>query len=49
MVQGNGNLLKSFADKLGSIRGVKHSKLTMATTGKAIPTKSEYHNHHHDE
>jgi len=48
VVEGKGDLLKAFADKLGSIRGVKHSALTMATTGKTIPTKSDYHNHHHD-
>jgi len=48
VVQAKGKLLKTFADKLGSVRGVKHSKLTMATTGKAIPTKSDYHHHHHE-
>ena len=47
VVQGKGGLLKAFADKLGSIRGVKHSTLTMATTGKAIPSKADYHDHHH--
>jgi CopG family nickel-responsive transcriptional regulator len=47
VVQGEGGLLKAFADKLGSIRGVKHSTLTMATTGKSIPSKSGHHDHHH--
>ena len=47
VVQGKGDLLKSFADKLGSIRGVKHSRLTMATTGKSIPTKGDYRHHNH--
>ena len=47
VVQGQGGLLKAFADKLGSIRGVKHSALTMATTGKSIPSKSGHHEHHH--
>ena len=45
VVTGKGKMLKSFADRLGSIRGVKHSTLTMATTGKTIPSKGDYHNH----
>jgi len=47
VVQGKGHLLKSFADKLGSLRGVKHGALTMATTGKMIPSKTDYHHHLH--
>jgi CopG family nickel-responsive transcriptional regulator len=47
VVHGKGHLLKAFSDKLGSIRGVKHSALTMATTGKLIPSKSDYHHHRH--
>lgn len=47
VVQGRGRVLKSFADKLESVRGVKYGALSMATTGKAIPSKSDYHHHHH--
>lgn len=47
VVQGKGHALKSFADKLESIRGVKFGALSMATTGKAIPSKGDYHHHHH--
>ncbi len=45
VVQGKGHLLKSFADKLASTRGVKHGTLAMATTGKLIPTKGGHHGH----
>lgn len=54
VVQGKGHLLKQFADQLVSTRGVKHGKLTMTTTGHAIPTKGGHHHHgdadhHHEE
>ena len=45
VVQGKGELLKQFADQLTSIRGVKHGKLTMTTTGSDIPSKGGYHDH----
>ena len=47
VVQGKGHVLKSFGDKLESIRGVKYGALSMATTGKAIPSKEDYHHHQH--
>ncbi len=47
VVQGKSHVLKAFADKLESIRGVKHGALSMATTGKTIPTKGDYHHHPH--
>lgn len=47
VVQGRGRVLKAFADKLESVRGVKYGALSMATTGKAIPSKADYHHHHH--
>ncbi len=37
IVKGNSKKIKSLAYKLKSIKGVKHSSLTMATTGKDIP------------
>jgi len=45
VVQGKGKLLQEFADQLVSVRGVKHGKLTMTTTGDAIPTKGGHHAH----
>jgi len=33
---GNGKEIKSLANKLISLRGVKHGKLTMTTTGKEL-------------
>ncbi len=47
VVQGKGRLLQQFADQLVSIKGVKHGKLTMTTTGSLIPTKVEHHHHEH--
>ncbi len=46
VVAGKGQLLQHFADQLVSIKGVKHGKLTMTTTGSAIPTKGS-HQHIH--
>lgn len=47
VVQGKGSLLQHFADQLVSIKGVKHGKLTMTTTGNLIPTKVNQHHHDH--
>ncbi len=47
VVQGKGRLLQQFADQLVSIKGVKHGKLTMTTTGSLIPTKVHQHDHDH--
>lgn len=46
VVSGKGRLLQQFADQLVSTKGVKHGKLTMATTGSAIPTKGIHHHPH---
>ena len=46
VVAGKGKLLQQFADQLVSIKGVKHGKLTMTTTGSAIPTKGGHHHPH---
>lgn len=48
VVQGQGRLLKQFADQLVSIKGVKHGKLTMTTTGEEIPSKGGHHAHGHE-
>ncbi len=45
VVQGKGALLKAFADQLVSIRGVKHGKLTMTTTGNSLPSTAADHSH----
>ncbi len=47
VVQGKGRLLQQFADQLTSIRGVKHGKLTMTTTGGLLPSKNAQHTHDH--
>lgn len=44
VVAGKGRQLQQFADQLVSIKGVKHGKLTMTTTGAALPGK---HPHEH--
>ena len=49
VVQGKGLLLKQFADQLVSIRGVKHGKLTMTTTGGELPSAKGHHEHDHPE
>lgn len=52
VVQGQGHLVKSLADKLISLRGIKHGKLTMTTTGEGLPSASGHHRahgHHHDD
>lgn len=47
VVSGKGRILKAFADKLMSIRGIKHGTLAMTTTGQSMPGKVGHH-HHHD-
>lgn len=36
IIRGRGSKVKEIADKLISVRGVKHGKLTMTTTGKGL-------------
>ena len=52
VVQGKGHLVQSLADKLICLRGIKHGKLTMTTTGEELPSTSGHHkghgHHHHD-
>jgi CopG family nickel-responsive transcriptional regulator len=50
VVQGQGHLVKSLADQLISLRGIKHGKLTMTTTGENLPSATGHHggHHHHD-
>ncbi len=36
VVRGKGNIIKKLADKLIGTKGVKHGKLTLATTGEEI-------------
>lgn len=38
VVQGQGQLVKGLADQLISLRGIKHGKLTMTTTGQSLPS-----------
>ena len=45
VVAGKAKLLQQLADQLVSTKGVKHGKLTMTTTGGAIPTKGHHHDH----
>lgn len=47
VVQGKGQVLRTFADQLVATRGVKHGKLTMTTTGQTLP--SRHGQHHHDD
>jgi CopG family nickel-responsive transcriptional regulator len=46
VVQGQGQLIKSLSDQLISLKGVKHGKLTMTTTGKSLPSRSGHHREH---
>ena len=48
VVQGQGHLVQSLADKLICLRGIKHGKLTMTTTGESLPSSSGHHKHSHD-
>jgi len=45
VVRGKGRDVQKFADKVVSMRGIKHGKLTMTTTGKLIPSKVDRHSH----
>lgn len=52
VVQGQGHQVKGLADQLISLRGIKHGKLTMTTTGQSLPSPGGHHahgEHHHDE
>ena len=49
VVKGQAHLLQSLADKLSSVRGVKHGKLTMTTTGSLMPSSEDDHTHLGDE
>lgn len=53
VVQGEGKFIKGLADQLISLRGIKHGKLTMTTTGKELPSAGGHHarghGHAHDE
>jgi len=37
VVRGKGAVIRSVADHLIAVRGVKHGRLTMTTTGKDLP------------
>lgn len=43
VVQGEGKFVKGLADQLSSLRGIKHGKLTMTTTGKELPSAGGHH------
>lgn len=45
VVQGHGQLVKGLADQLISLRGIKHGKLTMTTTGQSLPSPAGHHAH----
>lgn len=50
VVQGKGPSVKGLADQLISLRGIKHGKLTMTTTGQSLPSPGGHHvhgEHHH--
>jgi len=49
VLKGKALLLQSLADKLSSVRGVKHGKLTMTTTGEAMPSGPGDHSHTHSD
>ncbi len=48
VVQGQGRLVKSLADQLTCLRGIKHGKLTMTTTGQNLPSSSGHHSKKQD-
>ena len=48
VVQGIGKFIKGLADQLSSLRGIKHGKLTMTTTGKELPSISGHHARGHE-
>jgi len=45
VVKGKGHDVQKFANKVVRMRGIKHGKLTMTTTGKLIPSKVDRHSH----
>ncbi len=45
VVKGKGSVLQGLADQLVSVRGVKHGKLTMTTTGEIMPSSIGDHSH----
>ena len=45
VVKGRSREIRRFADKIVSMRGIKHGKLTMTTTGKRIPSNVDQHSH----
>lgn len=45
VVKGRSQRLRAFADHLVGTRGVKHGKLTMTTTGRALTPSGEHHHH----
>lgn len=45
VVKGRSKQLQDLANQIVSTKGVKHGKLTMTTTGIAIPSKTEPHSH----
>lgn len=48
IVQGEGAFIKGLADQLISLRGIKHGKLTMTTSGKALPSVGGHHARGHE-
>ncbi len=48
VVKGQGHLVQSLADQLIALRGIKHGKLTMTTTGEAIPSSAGHHANGHE-
>ncbi len=46
VVQGKGHFIQSLADRLISLRGIKHGKLTITTTGESLPSTSGHHKGH---
>lgn len=45
VVKGKGRDLQKLSDQIVAMRGIKHGKLTMTTTGKLIPSSIEAHDH----
>ena len=43
VVQGPGHQIQSLADRLISLRGIKHGRLTATTTGQFIPARTSHH------
>lgn len=43
VVQGPGHQIQALADRLISLRGIKHGRLTATTTGQLIPARTSHH------